>query len=120
MKKTAKKPTRTSKTPPKGWPSEEIIKEAERKMKGGLASKLLSRAAGPVERAKHELCEHFIRYRRDEEISQRELAKRLEVTESRVSEILHYHHQQFTIDRLLELLHRVKPEVTVKLLVKAV
>ncbi|MBX7231669.1 MAG: helix-turn-helix domain-containing protein [Bdellovibrionales bacterium] len=114
MKKATRKPTKTSKTPPKGWPSEEIITEAERKMKGGLASKLISPDAGPVERAKHELCELFIRYRRDEEITQRELAKRLEVTENRVSEILHYHHEQFTIDRLLELLHRVKPGITVK------
>lgn len=114
MKKDAKKPTKISKTPPKGWPSEEIIKEAERKMKGGLATKLLSPDAGPVERAKHELCEHFIRYRRDQEINQRELARRLEVTENRVSEILHYHHEQFTIDRLLELLNRIKPGITLK------
>ncbi len=119
MKKAAKKPNKTSKAPPKGWPSEEIFRAAERKMKGRLATKLLSSDSGPVERAKHELCEHFIRYCQHEEINQRELSKRLQVTESRVSEILHYHHEQFTIDRLLELLHRVKPEVTVKFLVKA-
>ncbi len=114
MKKTAKKPNKTSARPPKGWPSEEILKEAEKRMKGKLATKLLSDDAGPVERAKHQLCAHLISYRRDEEITQRELAKRLEVTESRVSEILHYHHEQFTIDRLLELLNRVKPGITLK------
>ena len=113
MKKAVKKPTKTSATPPKGWPSDDIIKEAERKMKGSLATKLLSKNAGPVERTKHELCEHFIRYRRDEEITQRELAKRLDVTENRVSEILHYHHESFTIDRLLELLSRLKPGISV-------
>lgn len=119
MKRNSTKPTQLSKSPPKGWPSEEIIKEAERKMKGGLASKLLAVGAGPVALVKQELCEHFIRYRQVEEISQRELAKRLGVTESRVSEILHYHHEQFTIDRLLELLHRVKPDLRMKFFVKA-
>jgi predicted XRE-type DNA-binding protein len=114
MKKSVKKPTQTSATPPKSWPSEKILKEAERRMKGKLASKLLSDDAGPVERAKHQLCAHFIRYRRDEAITQRELAKRLGVTESRVSEILHYHHEQFTIDRLLDLLNRIKPGVNLK------
>lgn len=114
MKKAAKKPTKTSKMPPKGWPTEKTLEEAERKMKGRLATHLLSREAGPVERAKHELCEHFIRYHKEQKISQRELAKRLNVTESRVSEILHYHHEQFTIDRLLELLYKVNPKVTLK------
>ncbi len=114
--KKAKKSTliRVSKTPPPGWPSEEEFKEAERKMRGQLATKVLPRDAGPVEIAKQKLCEHFIRYLQSEKITQRELAKRLEVTENRVSEILHYHHEQFTIDRLLELLSRVKPGITVK------
>ncbi len=114
MKKPAKKPTKTSATPPKGWPSGAVLKKLEKLAKGSLATKLLPEDAGPVERAKQQLCAHFIKYLRDEEITQRELAKRLEVTESRVSEILHYHHQQFTIDRLLELLNRIKPGVTLE------
>ncbi len=114
MRKVAKKPNKSSATPPKGWPSEEILKEAEKRMKGKLASKFLADEAGPVERAKYQLCAHFISYLRDEGITQRELAKRLEVTESRVSEILHYHHEQFTIDRLLELLNRIKPGVSLR------
>ncbi len=113
MKKN-KRPTKTSKVPPKGWPSDETIKEAERKLKNTMATKTLSPRAGPVEQTKHVLCEQFIYYQIIEEITQRELAKRLEVTENRVSEILHYQHQHFTIDRLLELLSRLKPGVTLK------
>jgi predicted XRE-type DNA-binding protein len=118
MKRVVRKPTKTSVAPPKGWPSEEVLSEAEKHMNRGLASKLLSEEASPVERIKHELCVYFIRYCRDEKITQRELAKRLDVTESRVSEILHYHHEQYSIDRLLELLYRVSHKVTVKVTVK--
>lgn len=119
MKRNTKNIAKKSKTPPNDWPSEEILEEAKRKLKGRLATQLLALEAGPVERAKHELCEHFVRYLRQEKINQRELAKRLDVTENRVSEILHYHHKHFTIDRLMELLHRVHPNVTVKFLTKA-
>lgn len=108
------RPTRVSKTPPPGWPTEYEWKEIEKKLGKGLASKLLPKDAGPVETAKHEICSHFVRYFNGASISQKEMAKQLDVTESRVSEILHYHHERFTIDKLLELLARIKPDVKVK------
>lgn len=114
MKKPTKKPTKTSATPPTGWPSKNILKEAERKLKNVRPTKLLPKNVGPVERTKHELCENFIRYRKEQNISQRELANRLDVTENRVSEILHYHHESFTIDRLLDLLSRLKPGISLR------
>lgn len=100
--------TKLSKTPPPGWPSEAIWKKAERKMKKSLATKILPANASLVEKTKQRLCEQFIRYIREHKITQRELAKRLDVTENRISEILHYHHEHFTIDRLIELLSRIK------------
>lgn len=114
MKKSTKRPFRLSKTPPPGWPTEEQWKEIEKKLEKAPASKMLSENAGPVERIKQELCARFIIYCREERISQRELAKRLNVTDSRVSEILHYHHERFTIDKLLALLAKIRPAVKLK------
>lgn len=108
------KPIRVSKTPPPGWPIEVEWKEIEKKLSKGLASKMLPQKASPVETVKHEICSHFIRYFNRAKMSQKEMAKQLDVTESRVSEILHYHHERFTIDKLLELLARIKPDVKVK------
>lgn len=96
------------------WPSEKDWKEIEKKISKKPPSKMLSSNASPVERTKHELCAHFIKYRIHEDISQREFAQRLGVTDSRVSEILHYHHERFTIDKLLELLAKVYPEIKIK------
>jgi hypothetical protein len=48
-----------------------------------------------------------------------ETAKRPQETDCRVSELLLFRHKQFTRDRLLELSHRLKPNVTVKFSVKA-
>ncbi|MEK2690038.1 XRE family transcriptional regulator [Bdellovibrio sp. GT3] len=114
MKKVTKSPYKISKTPPPNWPSEDQWKEIDKKLDKKPASKTLPSNAGPVERTKHELCAQFIKYRRHEDISQRELAQRLGVTDSRVSEILNYNHDRFTIDKLLELLCRIRPEVKIK------
>ena len=101
--KKSKKPVRVSKVPPPGWPSEEQWQEVEKKLDKGLPSKVLPENASPVQRTKQDLCAHFVRYFNSSKLNQRELAKELGVTESRVSEILNYHHERFTIDKLLEL-----------------
>ncbi len=103
-----------SKVPPQGYPTEFEWSKIEKKLSKSLPSKILPSNASPVERTKQEICAHFIEYRIVTGIAQRELAKRLAVTESRVSEILNYHHERFTIDKLLELLSIIKPEVRLK------
>jgi predicted XRE-type DNA-binding protein len=114
MKERNQKPTKVTPTPPKGWPSDKILKAAEKRLKNELASRALPANASPAEKVKQELCTHFIRYKQKEAITQRELAQRLGVTENRVSEILHYHHKQFTIDRLLGLLTKIRRNATLK------
>ena len=113
MKKT-KQTVRYSKTPPTGYPTEAEWKAIERKLGKSLGSQMLAPDASPVDKTKHDICAQFVIYKRDTEVTQRELAKRLEVTESRVSEILHYHYDRFTIDKLLELLSKIRPEVRLK------
>ena len=102
---------KTSKTPPRGWPSEKEWTAIEKKLSKLKPSKVLPTNAGPVDQVKHELCSHFVRYCQEKNVTQRELALRLGVSESRVSEIVHYHHGRFTIDKLLELLNIIKPKL---------
>ena len=111
--KKAKKPIRISKTPPPGWPTETEWKELDKKISTGMATRV-SDATDPIERTKTELCTHFVRYFNAEKITQREMAKRLNVPESRISEILHYHYGRFTIDKLLALLSRIKPSIRIR------
>jgi|GEM_PF-419184 len=112
--KKAKLKVRYSKTPPPGWPTEEEWVEIEKELAKSLPTRVLSKNASPVQRTKQDICEHFVIFLKDTKMSQRELAAKLGVTESRVSEILHYHHDRFTIDKLLELLVKLKPEVRIK------
>ncbi|MFZ4403031.1 MAG: XRE family transcriptional regulator [Pseudobdellovibrionaceae bacterium] len=105
---------KVSKTPPPGWPTEKEWAEIEKKLDKSKQTKILASDASPVDRAKHELCAHFIRYCQEKNITQRQLAEILGVSESRVSEIVHYHHGRFTIDKLLELLNIIKPKLKFK------
>ena len=114
MKKLTKKPLRKSKTPPKDYPTESEWSDVEKGLSKSLPSKMLPANASPVDRTKQEICAHFIKYRIATNVTQRELAKRLDVTESRVSEILHFHFERFTIDKLLELLNKIKPDLRLK------
>ncbi len=110
----SKKKVVYSKEPPPGWPSEEQFAKIEKELEKAIASKILLSNANPIDRIKQTLCAHFIRYLQAENLSQRELAKILGVSESRVSEIVHYHHQRFTIDKLIELLSIIRPKLTIK------
>lgn len=105
---------RFSKNPPVGWPSEKKWQEIEQKISKARAIKAPPENISPVEKTKYDLCEQFIIYHQEEGITQTKMAERLGVTESRVSEILHYHIERFTIDKLLELLTKIRPEVKIK------
>ena len=82
--------------------------------KAKFVSRGLSPNATGLERAKYTLCKQFIIYMRDHDLTQRELAKALQVAESRVSEIVHYHIDKITLDKLVELLERIDTKVSVR------
>jgi len=68
--------------------------------------------ASALDRNKYELCRQFIVYMRVHDINQRRLAKLLRVSESRVSEIVHYNIGKITLDRLVELHEVLDNKVT--------
>jgi predicted XRE-type DNA-binding protein len=108
------KPSKVSKTPPPKWPSEDEWKEIDKILEKAPGTRLLPSNAGPVEHFKFELCRQFVLYIREKEITQRELAKILKTTEARVSEIVHYHLDKVTTDRLIGYLGIIRPGVKIK------
>lgn len=94
------------------WPSSENLKRMDAKLRRVKGSRFVPEDADPVERIKYGLCEILVRYCLNHEMSQRDLAKILDVSESRVSEIVHYRIEKLTIDRLVK--HLAKLNQTVK------
>ena len=62
-----------------------------------------SRGPGTAEtiadKIKYDVCAEFIVYKRENNLNQRELAQKLEISEALVSKILRYQFTEFTIDR---------------------
>ncbi len=96
------------------FPSEAQLRKIREKLSTGMASRPLSKNADVVERTKHAICEKFVIYLNSGKIKQKELAEKLGIAESLVSKIIHYHYDEFTIDRLLRYLEMIQPGVDFK------
>ena len=100
------------------FPSEKELKEVRSALEKGPASRMLSPNASSVERLKFSLCEQFVSYLLENKITQRELAEKIGIDESLMSKIIHYHFDDFTIDRLVKYLSVLFPKADMKILVK--
>ena len=96
------------------FPSEEQLKKVREKLSKGVAARPLPKGADLVERTKHAICEKFVVYLNSGKMKQKELAEKLGIAESLVSKIIHYHYDEFTIDRLLRYLEVIQPGVEFK------
>ena len=102
------------------WPTQSQINEALGEMEGTLASKPLSSRATSVDKFKHALCAHFVLFLNSHKISQQQLADLLGVDKSIASKIIHYHLEDFTIDRLVKYLSVLDPELKIEIKAKVV
>ncbi|MCB9093385.1 MAG: XRE family transcriptional regulator [Halobacteriovoraceae bacterium] len=83
------------------FPDEKTLEKIRKKFETAPASQALPKKATVAERMKYDLCQNFVIYLQESGITQRELAQKLGVSETVVSRILHYHIEDFTIDRLV-------------------
>lgn len=98
----------------KKFPSEKELKAIRKKLDTGLASQMLPQDASIVERTKYNLCRQFVIYKRENELSQKELAELVGIDDALMSKILHYHIKEFTTDRLLRYLSKLHPDIELK------
>ena len=96
------------------FPSEQELKVIRKKMAKVKGSQGLPPDATPLDRAKYDVCEQILVYMKNKKMAQRDLAKALDTSETRISEIVHYRIQKFTLDRLIGYLQMVKPMLTFK------
>jgi len=96
------------------FPNEKELAAMRVRLSRSKASYVLPPDASAVDRAKHEVCAKILRYMRKERLTQRQLAAKIGIPETRVSEVVHYHIGKFTLDRLVGYLEQVHPRVTVR------
>ncbi len=72
--------------------------------------------ASETERAKYQICQLIARFKRENSLLQRDLAKELGINESRVSDILRGKIESFTLDRLLSYAEQLHPKLKIIIL----
>lgn len=75
---------------------------------------ILPENSSNVDKVKYQLCRKFVSYLEQENITQAELARKLDVDRSRINWIIKYRIEHFTIDRLYELLEKLDPTIELK------
>jgi predicted XRE-type DNA-binding protein len=66
-----------------------------------------------VDRAKYQLCQLIARYQRERGLLQKDIARRIGVDESRISDILRGKIESFTLDRLIGYAEKLHPGLRV-------
>lgn len=96
------------------WPTEAQLKKVRDELSTGIASKPLPADATPADMIKHSICKEFVIYKNTTKVTQKALAEKLGIDEALMSKILHYHTDEFTIDRLMKFLGTLRPNAKIK------
>ena len=96
------------------FPNEKKLKVIRSRLEKAEPTRTLPENATTAEIVKYKLCEKFVRYLLDNKMSQAELARQLEIDPARVNEIVKYRIDLFTIDKLVELVELLDPEIKIE------
>ena len=91
-----------------GFPSEKELKSIRAKLEKVEPSRLLPKNASKADHVKYKLCEKFVIYLIEHKMSQVALAKKLKVDPSRINEIVKYRIDLYTVDKLMDLVERLR------------
>jgi len=97
------------------FPSKKQIERALKVLENAPASRPLPPNATKNDIFKYEICRKFVIYAREHNMKQKDMAELLDTDASIVSKILHYHIEEFSVDRLLTFLWKLYPKASVKL-----
>ncbi len=97
------------------FPSEAELTEMRELLSNSHASYTLPKNASTPDKVKYLICEKIVEYKLKHKITQRALAEKLGENESLVSKVVHYHIDEFTVDRLLKFLNAIYPNITIDL-----
>ncbi len=100
------------------FPDENTLKRIREKLsdpnyKGGNVAPPSN--ASRVDRIKYELCQMIAKYKREHSLLQKDIADRLGVDESRISDILRGKIEGFTLDRLIAYAEKIHPKLRVQI-----
>ena len=96
------------------FPDEKTLKRMRAKLDKVEGTLMISPNATPLQKLRWDLCQKFVRYTREHDLTQDQLAKVLGVDKAKVSKILHHRIDEFSTDRLITLYQQLNPDIKFK------
>lgn len=90
-----------------GFPTQKELKKMRSKLSKVEPSRTLPKNASKADTLKYKLCEKFVVYLMDHEMTQAQLARKLKVDPSRINEIVKYRIDLYTVDKLMDLAEKL-------------
>jgi len=97
-----------------GFPSKTTLEKVRSKLAKAEGTLMLSPNATPLEKFRWELCQKFIKYKNDHDLTQDQLADALNVDKAKVSKILRHRIDEFSTDRLITLYQQLNPSLKIR------
>jgi len=96
------------------FPSKKTLDTMRKKLAKADGTLMISPDASPLERFRWDLCQKFLQFKMDHDLSQVQLAELLGVDKAKVSKILHHRIEEFSTDRLVTLYQKIDPDIVIK------
>lgn len=96
------------------FPSEKKLSVLRKKLEKAQGTLMLSSDATPLEKFRWDLCQKFVRYKRENDLTLEEIARSLGIDKGKVSKILRHRIDEFSTDRLIGYLQELYPETKLK------
>ncbi len=94
-----------------GFPSRSEIKRVLKKLENVEGSLALDPNASPLDKFRYQICQKFLIFKRENKLTQKDLAELIGVDEPKMSKILHHRIHEFSTDRLIELYTKIEPNL---------
>jgi predicted XRE-type DNA-binding protein len=97
------------------YPSKKKLAEIDQKLKRVDGTQMVGPGSSPAEKFRWDLCQSLVQHMAENDLSQVELAKLLEIDQSRVSEIVHHRIDKVSTDKLITYIEKINPSVVFKI-----
>ena len=97
-----------------GFPKKTEVDKILKKLLKDEGTLALPKNATVLEKFRFDLCQKFLRYKIENDLTQKQLANELEIDEAKVSKILHHRIKEFSTDRLISLYSKLEPNVKLR------
>ena len=95
------------------FPDEKELSRVRKKLSKVEPTRSLPKDASKSDKLKYELCRQFVKYLMTHKMTQKELAKEIDIQPARMNEIVKYRIDLFTVDRLLDYAERLRPNLKI-------